>query len=641
MRRNFVNQTRNRFARPQSTLPRKPKSAASWILTGGYEFPGEISSSAQENVANRRRPETTTVEEDAASSSTQAAGDAVVHQQQSDLRLHVAKSDVERFIEEALLQEQRLTLEENQSIPMPRHPDELVPEFRRFKRHAKHIVVIPDPEFPTFERKDQFVALPPPAKHPWVDDTVLGPHIVHGDGQLGVVGSGEVGFDADHVTQALPKGWRGLEHRSIIGRSLPDANGNILNGDTVVKHSLNLTGRGVFATKDVKVGDIIMVVSSTAQSLGLTGEQRRLVKMASDILRAAYEGKDEDREFLYNWILTGQLSSMVEKWPERLTTEVIEKIGGREVLDALELHPSHIARLAAVIDMNSFVVESSYDERRGMAYWPEAGFFNHSCDPNTTYEIVPDHMFKESEFFAGPDAQLDDPDELEDATTGSDAPSSSPKVQQRPQSPSPAGNLETKGDASVDHKPTPAMSSAPPPLSSSGKEISTSSHKDDGDDVELYKDVDLTAKGAPGYLFCVRATKEIAAGQEILISYVPTEWNFDARQYVLHDRYRFRCKCPRCAPTIDSKYAAVPRFMLFVLVFLLTMQLWLMREKHRLLHEDGAPIDGEQPRRKGLRYNLEGSHRESKSRAQSDLESTRMSLPVSFYANDPMAKSAK
>lgn len=589
-------------------------------------------------------------------SSPRAAEDVIIHQQHepSDLRLHAPKSDVERFIEEALLQEQRLTLEENQSIPIPKHPDDLVPEFRRFKRHAKHIVVIPDPDYPTFERKDQFVALPPSKMHPWVEDTVRGPHIVHGDGQLGMIGSGEVGFDADHVSQALPKGWRGLEHRSIIGRSLPDANGNILNGDTVVKHSLSLTGRGVFATKQVKEGDIIMVVANTAQSLGLSGEQRRLVNMSVDILRAAYEGKEEDREFLFNWIFTGQLSSLVEKWPERLTNEVIEKIGGREILDALELHPSHIARLAAVIDMNSFVVESSFDERRGMAYWPEAGFLNHSCDPNATYEIVPDHMFKESDYFVGPsaDGQFDESvDELDNAGT-------SPGVGGGHQSPTAKKNEDAPGndpakECSTPHKddtssatssdtddvsPSHSAAAAAPPIPpSTGNEISTSSHSNDGDDVELYKDVDLTAKGAPGYLFCVKATKDIAVGEEILISYVPTEWNFDARQYVLHDRYRFRCKCPRCAPTIDSKYAAVPRFMLFTLVFLLTIQLWLVREKQRLMLQDGMPVEGELPRRKGLRYAIEEAHFNSSHQAQHKLDGTpNMTVPDKVYANDPM-----
>lgn len=618
MRRNLANQI-PLYVRGQATQPRKPGSAASWFLTGGSDLPAEFSS-GKESI--RRRP--STAMEEGGHSSEERAPDAVVpNNDQVGLRHHVPVTDIERFIHEALLQEQRQRLEDNKAIPLPKHPDELVPEFRRFKRHAKHVVSIPDPEYPTFERKDQFVRLPPSKNHPWVEDTPYGPHIVHGDGQLGVIGTGEVGFDADHVAHALPKTWRGLHHRSILGKSLPDHNGNILNGDTTIKHSLSLTGRGVFATRDVKAGEVLMVVASTAQSLGLSGEQRRLVEMCVDILRNAYEGKEEDRDFLHNWILTGQLSSMVEKWPERLTTEVIEKLGGREVLDALELHPAHISRLAAVIDMNSFLVESAFDERRGMAYWPEAGFLNHSCDPNATYEIIPDHMFKESDYFVDrSEGEVGVVDEaIEDVPLSNTIGSST-------------SSAPGTGEASSAHK------GDRPSVPSPGDGVTTT-EGNDGDDMQLYKEVDLTAKGAPGHLFCVRATKDMVAGEEILISYVPTEWNFDARQYVLHDRYRFRCKCPRCAPTIDSKYAMFPRFMLFVLVFLLTLQLWLFREKQRLMYADGDSPEGEVPnRRKGVRYLLEEQGRANRDSALYDLGS-RSRVPETMYADDPYTRTPK
>ncbi|ESL09307.1 hypothetical protein TRSC58_02975, partial [Trypanosoma rangeli SC58] len=182
-----------------------------------------------------------------------------------------AENEVQAFLREKRREVEEGHLERNAALPYPTHPDDMVPEFRRIKRHQAIVVVATDPDYPAFARQDQFVRLPPPENHPWVKNTPIGPFVVHGDGQLGVVGSGEVGFDDGHAATALPRSFRGLRHRSVLQQRLPQKNGKVIQ-DVVVKNSFTLTGRGVFATRDIVAGETIMIVRSTASNLGVKGE---------------------------------------------------------------------------------------------------------------------------------------------------------------------------------------------------------------------------------------------------------------------------------------------------------------------------------------------------------------------------------
>lgn len=455
-----------------------------------------------------------------------------------------ALNEVQVFLEHVDLQTEQARYDRNQAIPFPRHPDEDAPEFRRIKRHQKQVVVSlsEKDDRPVFVRRDAFVPLPPSPTHPWVGKhTPIGPHIVHGDGQLNIVGTGEVGFedlkmdsrDLDRETREARRQWRGLQFRSVVQCSLPQFNATIPS-DLVVKHSFSLTGRGVFATKPIRKGETILISKSTARSVGVKGETERLEEMVVHVLNEALTKKGEYLRYLHDWVLTGQPSSLLEHWPVAATNRVIETIGGVEKLDELELHPLHISRMAAIMDLNSFLLESSYAERKGMSYFPEAGFFNHSCIPNATYEIVPEHTFEESDYY------VDEMQRDEEAQEGQDSLIPS--------------EVATQSKERAERR----LASL---LSGSGRE--------------------LTECGAPQYLFCCRAEKDIEAGEEILISYVPAEWSFDNRQYVLHDRYRFYCKCPRCSPTIDSQYARVPRLLVVLVVCSIALQLLLIRMRNR------------------------------------------------------------
>lgn len=57
----------------------------------------------------------------------------------------------------------------------------------------------------------------------------------------------------------------------------------------VIRYSFGSTGRGIFATRDIKKGEVLLIVQSTAQSLGVKGEVHRLEQMCVDVLLTAYE----------------------------------------------------------------------------------------------------------------------------------------------------------------------------------------------------------------------------------------------------------------------------------------------------------------------------------------------------------------
>ncbi|KAK7194681.1 hypothetical protein NESM_000387100 [Novymonas esmeraldas] len=459
-------------------------------------------------------------------------------------------NEVQQFLDEVQRQVDVARHARNQAIPFPQKPEANSVEFRRIKRHTKMKVEVADPDFPTFARKDHAMQLPPPQEHPWVrKNTPIGPFITHGDGQIHQTGgTGQVDFDDRTVDERLPRSYRGLQHRSTLQRQLPQDNGRVLQ-DAVIKHSFTLTGRGLFATRRIEKGDTIMIVQSTARNVGVKGELQRLEEMCADVLIACRDGDARARDYLHDWILTGQPSSLLEHWPAASTSRVLDAIGGEDVLDALELHPIHIARLAAIIDLNSFLVESSFSERKGMAYFPEAAFLNHSCVPNATYDVLPEHAFRDTDYY------------LDEAARGT------------------AAEVAEVGeeDGRVARPASDATPDAVVPHADAMRGERNVAHF--GSDGRLDAYPDLTEADAPVYLFCCRAEKDIEAGEEILISYVPPQWSFDNRQYVLHDRYRFWCKCPKCAPVLEKKYSRVPKMVVIMVMVSILLQMVVFRQR--------------------------------------------------------------
>lgn len=484
----------------------------------------------------------------------------------------VEGNEVQQFLDEVQRQVDVARHARNEAIPFPQKPEANSPSFRRIKWHAKMKIEVPDPDYPTFARKDQVMQLPPAQEHPWVrKNTPIGPFIVHGDGQIHQTGgTGQVDFDDSSVNEKLPQSYRGLQHRSTLQRQLPQDNGRVLQ-EAVIKHSFTLTGRGVFATRRIAKGETIMIVQSTARNVGVKGELQRLEEMCTDILIACRDGDTRACDYLHDWILTGQPSSLLEHWPTASTSRVMDAIGGADVLRALELHPIHIARMAAIIDLNSFLVESSFSERKGMAYFPEAGFLNHSCAPNATYNIMPVHVFRDTDYYldeatrvtAAESGEEEDVQgtamAADDAGTSSTAATCPARAAQRPAE---VGNVSSSQVSVRDGVPQGQRH-----VAFFGRE----------DRLAAYPD--LTEADAPVYLFCCRAEKKIEAGEEIVISYVPPQWSFDNRQYVLHDRYRFWCKCPKCSPVLDKKYARVPKMIVAMVLVSIVLQIMVFRQR--------------------------------------------------------------
>jgi hypothetical protein len=495
----------------------------------------------------------------------------------SDVTALPEGNEVQRFLDEVQRQVDAARFQRNQTIPFPEKPEANSPAFRRIKRHTKMTVEIADPDYPTFARKDQAVQLPPAAEHPWVrKNTPIGPFIVHGDGQIHQLGgTGQVDFDDTSINEKLPTSYRGLQHCSILQQQLPQENGRVVQ-DAVIKHSFTLTGRGVFATRRIAKGENIMIVQSTARSVGAKGELERLEEMCTDILVTCRDGDARVREFLHSWILTGQPSSLLEHWPAASTTRVLAAIGGAQVLDELELHPIHIARLGAILDLNSFLVESSFAERKGMAYFPEAGFLNHSCVPNATYDIMPEHAFRESDYYLDEaaaeeeehDGDADTPNKSDGDGSGSGAAAASAEDAASTAASKLVGDTSTDGKARSESDVVTVHNTV--------KERNAAYF---GNKTRLAEYPGLTEADAPVYLFCCRASKDIEPGEEILISYVPPQWSFDNRQYVLHDRYHFWCKCPKCAPVLDKKYARVPKLLVFFVILSIALQLLVFYQR--------------------------------------------------------------
>lgn len=506
----------------------------------------------------------------------------------------------------------------------PRRPDTLVPEFRRVKRtHQLVRVAQMNPDI--VQQKESLAQLPPAKPHPWVRHQPLGPNVVHGDGQIGVVGSGEVGFvEGAAWERPYPKDWRGLNHIPITGLTPPNDNGYV-TASVTVRHSFQLTGRGLFANRDVKKGEPIMIVRSSAFNNGWNSITGRLMEMMRDVVLRAYHGGEAELHFVHHWILQGQMTSRVEYWPQDLTNQFILMIGGIHILDALEMHQHHVPRLACIIEMNSLVVESPFDAERGQAYFPEAGYLNHSCASNCDYEVLALEPFRRSSYAdtlkdivgkrSGQSSEsahgverggptFDDAGIMAAAASGGRSSTAATAAGEDPHTMNAAQFEQQRSAASSGFEEPPAVTtewrSSCGDASCRGCPADTTASSSvamavPGGKIEGLQQVPAAGTSVvrsglpPGdhppasfgpYFFCMTANRDIKQGEELLISYVPPEWHLEDRQFVLLDRYRFRCKCPKCAPTFDARYKYTARFGIGIIIFYCVLQLVLYRSRY-------------------------------------------------------------
>eukprot|EP00760_Papus_ankaliazontas_P032125 PhM_4_TR564/c0_g1_i1/m.97144/K11426/SMYD; SET and MYND domain-containing protein len=258
------------------------------------------------------------------------------------------------------------------------------PAFERVPRYLKQKRV--EPDWVTPDQLVPTVQPPPPKPHPWVDGQNIGAHITHGDGELRVVGTGEVGFEDNKPSDVSYEGWRGLQPCIVVDVPLPTVHGDV-HPDLLVRRSVELTGRGIFTSTEIAKGTPLMNVRAMTHHIGFDSQFHRIREIV-DVLVHRGRRSEEDKDFFHKWVLTGQPAATLEKWSEKDLNSAVDYYGGFDMLRDLEIHKRHIGRLNAIVEMNNFLIESPVKEERGMGYWPEAALLNHSCCPNADYEIV-------------------------------------------------------------------------------------------------------------------------------------------------------------------------------------------------------------------------------------------------------------
>eukprot|EP00658_Telonema_sp_P-2_P031471 TRINITY_DN23535_c0_g1_i3.p1 TRINITY_DN23535_c0_g1~~TRINITY_DN23535_c0_g1_i3.p1 ORF type:complete len:140 (+),score=44.29 TRINITY_DN23535_c0_g1_i3:56-475(+) len=76
---------------------------------------------------------------------------------------------------------------------------------------------------------------------------------------------------------------------------------------------------------------------------------------------------------------------------------------------------------------------------------------------------------------------------------------------------------------------------------------------------------------------------------EMLRSLVGSEMCIrDRRQEVLLERYKFRCKCPKCAPAVDSQRNFSMRFIVGTMLVAMVMFVWMQYIYSVFEVEDGV-----------------------------------------------------
>ncbi|KAF9580969.1 hypothetical protein BGW38_002184 [Lunasporangiospora selenospora] len=228
-----------------------------------------------------------------------------------------------------------------------------------------------------------------------------------------------------------------------------------------------------------------------------------------DVLRLQSHFENWDAEDQKDW---SRQSSVVLSLLEMagLTEMTLEKGGPLHTITAVD-----IKRLVSALESNAF---GMFDRTKreicfGRAVYPIASFFNHSCESNAT-AIQADGSKEEVD---GMDvAAVVNAEEIERQGTT------------RPFSDQGTNTPPTNASTSTEDPSTPE-----PPLSTIG---------------EVPNNAEDPFKLLIGEFRMVTfyATRDIAQGQAVTISYIDTELPLHARRLALLSDYRFHCSCERC-----------------------------------------------------------------------------------------------
>uniref|UniRef100_A0A6N2M7L6 SET domain-containing protein n=1 Tax=Salix viminalis TaxID=40686 RepID=A0A6N2M7L6_SALVM len=168
-------------------------------------------------------------------------------------------------------------------------------------------------------------------------------------------------------------------------------------GPVQIKRS-ELSGRGLFATKNIDAGTLLLVTKAIATERGIlssedSGENAQLVMWKNFVDKVVDSAtKCERTHHLISTLSSGEDEDKLEAPEMSLFRPEAEGIGElNEKLDKV--------RILSVLDVNSLVEDSvsakvfgRNSDYYGVGLWILASFINHSCNPNARRLHVGDHM---------------------------------------------------------------------------------------------------------------------------------------------------------------------------------------------------------------------------------------------------------
>lgn len=160
-------------------------------------------------------------------------------------------------------------------------------------------------------------------------------------------------------------------------------------GPVQVKGS-EISGRGLFATKNIDAGTLVLVTKAIAIERGIlggedSGENAQLVmwKNFIDKVKVA-ASKCQRTQLLINMLSTGENEEELEVPDMSFFRPEVEKNGCSSKEERLDMD-----NILSILDVNSLVEEAvsakvlgKNSDFYGVGLWLLASFINHSCDPN-------------------------------------------------------------------------------------------------------------------------------------------------------------------------------------------------------------------------------------------------------------------
>ncbi len=178
------------------------------------------------------------------------------------------------------------------------------------------------------------------------------------------------GIRTNHHAAGLPVGImkpiKGYISRDIEVREAPPDTGG---------------GRGIFAKADLPFDREVMRVPAMTYYVGDDDVKAQVREVLGWVISRYVGNADGIRAYMERNVFTLMKGGFSHFSSEEEVRRVVSDIpGGVQLLTQDLLSTNDIARLAMRIQFNRFDLE--YNGRKGIALFPEAALYNHSCEPN-------------------------------------------------------------------------------------------------------------------------------------------------------------------------------------------------------------------------------------------------------------------